>query len=62
MSITTPWWRSERTKAAILSLLILGIILAVWHLATLPKASAAANLTPEQIEYLQLMGKITDCP
>ena len=53
MSITTPWWRSERTKAAILSLLILGVILAVWHLATLPKASVAANLTPEQLEEVE---------
>ena len=56
-STSTTWWRSDQVKASVLSLLILGLILAIWHLATLPKASPAANLTPEQIEYLQLMGK-----
>ena len=56
-STSTTWWRSDQLKASVLSLLILGLILAIWHLATLPKASPAANLTPEQIEYLQLMGK-----
>ncbi|GAP36257.1 nitrate ABC transporter permease [Piscinibacter sakaiensis] len=47
-------------KAALLSLLILLLVLAVWHLATLPRGAAAAAgpaLTPEQIEYARLMGK-----
>ncbi len=48
-------------RAALLSLLLLGLILGVWHLATLaPKAAApvpAVALTAEQIEYAKLMGK-----
>jgi nitrate/nitrite transport system permease protein len=45
-----------------LSLLLLGVILGVWHLATLPSAAPVAAaavpaLTPEQIEYAKLMGK-----
>ena len=52
-------------RAAMLSLLLLGLILGVWHLATLPSASASAAaaamaapaLTAEQIEYARLMGK-----
>jgi nitrate/nitrite transport system permease protein len=48
-------------RAGLLSLLLLGLILGVWHLATLtsaPVAAAAAPaLTPEQIEYAKLMGK-----
>ena len=49
-------------RAALLSLLLLGVILGVWHLATLsPPAAApvaaAPVLTPEQIEYAKLMGK-----
>ncbi len=51
------WWQGERFKAALLSLLILGVILGVWHLATMPKSAPVASLTPEQIEYLKLMGK-----
>ena len=49
-------------RAAMLSLLLLGVILGVWHLATLPSAAPVAAaavpaLTPEQIEYAKLMGK-----
>jgi nitrate/nitrite transport system permease protein len=41
-----------------LSLLLLGLILGIWHLATSPSgAPAAAASTPEQIEYAKLMGK-----
>jgi nitrate/nitrite transport system permease protein len=52
----------ERARAGLLSLLILLVLLAVWHVATLPQAAAiaapaAAPLTPEQIEYAKLMGK-----
>lgn len=52
---------SLNTKAALLSALILFVVLAVWHAATLPKSAApvaaAPALTPEQIEYAKLMGK-----
>ncbi|HEY9068136.1 MAG TPA: nitrate ABC transporter permease [Burkholderiaceae bacterium] len=52
---------SLNTKAALLSALILLVVLAVWHAATLPKAAvpaaAAPAPTPEQIEYAKLMGK-----
>jgi nitrate/nitrite transport system permease protein len=46
-------------RASLLSGLILLVLLGVWHLATLqpPAAAPAANLTPEQIEYLKLQGK-----
>ncbi|MDO9003332.1 MAG: nitrate ABC transporter permease [Aquabacterium sp.] len=60
MKPALPWWRTERVRAGLLSLLILAVILGVWHLATLPKAAVASSgpaLTPEQIEYLKLMGK-----
>ena len=47
-------------RAGLLSGLILLLLLAVWHVATLPAPTVAApvqNLTPEQIEYLKLQGK-----
>ena len=50
----------EALKAGLLSLLILGLILGVWYLATLqntPVPTATPALTPEQIEYAKLMGK-----
>ena len=50
-----------RLTANILSLLLLGVLLSVWYIATLPKASApapaVATLSAEQIEYLKLQGK-----
>ncbi len=52
--------RSLRFKAALLSALILLVVLALWHVATLPSvstASTAPKLTPEQLEYAKLMGK-----
>ena len=59
MAVSLPWWRSERARAGLLSVLLLAVILGAWHLATLPKGAVAAGpaLTPEQIEYLKLMGK-----
>ena len=52
---------TDRSKASLLSLLILALVLAVWHLATLRPAAVAAapaaTMTPEQIEYAKLMGK-----
>jgi len=41
-------------RAALISLLLLGCLLMVWHLATLPKESAA---NAAQDEYARLMGK-----
>jgi nitrate/nitrite transport system permease protein len=61
-----PAWRvsaalNERLRAGLLSALLLALILGVWHLATLggpaPAAAPATNLSPEQIEYLKLMGQ-----
>ena len=60
MSMTA---RSQTFKAAGLSLALLALLLAVWHLATLPKSTIAAlgtagpALSAEQIEYAKLMGK-----
>ncbi|WP_431256504.1 nitrate ABC transporter permease [Roseateles chitinivorans] len=55
---------SLNARAALLSLLIFGLLLGIWHLATMstgPAASAtsaaAPAMTPEQIEYAKLMGK-----
>jgi len=45
-------------RAGLLSIVILLIGLAVWHLATLPATgTAAGTLTPEQIAYQKLLGK-----
>ncbi|MDT7837281.1 nitrate ABC transporter permease [Aquabacterium sp. OR-4] len=59
--MNTPPTRAERLKSTLLSLLLLALLLAIWHLATLKPAAlpapAAATLTPEQIEYARLMGK-----
>jgi nitrate/nitrite transport system permease protein len=52
--------RSLGFRAGLLSALILLVLLAIWHVATLssaPVAAAAPVLTPEQIEYAKLMGK-----
>ncbi|HEX5373005.1 MAG TPA: nitrate ABC transporter permease [Aquabacterium sp.] len=57
MRSKVSWWHTERFKATLLSVLILAVLLGIWHLATLPKTAPAVTLTPEQIEYLQLMGK-----
>ena len=48
-----------RFQAAMLSLLILVVLLAIWHVATQPSgvAVAASNLTPEQVEYQKMLGK-----
>jgi nitrate/nitrite transport system permease protein len=47
----------SRFKAPLLSALLLMILVAVWHLATLPTRSEAPRLTAEQLEYARLMGK-----
>ncbi|RYF81438.1 MAG: nitrate ABC transporter, permease protein [Comamonadaceae bacterium] len=48
------------TRAALVSLLILALLLGVWQLATQQAGSgpgSVAGMTPEQVEYLKLMGK-----
>ncbi|MFN3304287.1 MAG: nitrate ABC transporter permease [Roseateles sp.] len=55
--------KSLNFRAGLLSLLLLGCLLGLWHLATLgtaPAAKPAAAMTPEQIEYAKLMGKPVD--
>ncbi|HEY1130440.1 MAG TPA: nitrate ABC transporter permease [Roseateles sp.] len=50
-------------RAGLLSLLLLGCLLGLWHLATFgtaPVAKPVAAMTPEQIEYAKLMGKPVD--
>lgn len=44
-------------KSALLSLLLLGLFLGIWHLATLQSAAPASAMTPEQIEYAKMLGK-----
>ena len=48
-----------RLQSSLLSVAVLVMLLAVWHVATLPAAagSAAPGLTPEQIEYQKMLGK-----
>jgi nitrate/nitrite transport system permease protein len=54
--------RSLPLRAALLSLLLLALLLAVWQVATLPREAAAkaAPLSAEQIEYAKLMGRPVD--
>jgi len=48
----------QRLQSGLLSLLILGCLLGLWYLATLPSGAAAGTkLTPEQIEYQKMLGK-----
>ncbi len=51
--------KSLNVKAALVSLLLLAVFLAVWHAATLPGAAAAPGgaLSAEQAEYARMMGK-----
>jgi len=52
---------SLQARAAVLSVLMLLTVLALWHASTAPRVQApsvaAVQLTPEQIEYAKLMGK-----
>jgi nitrate/nitrite transport system permease protein len=60
MSSMYALMRGERARAALVSLLLLGTMLLVWHLATLNPTAATAKpaaMTAEQIEYAKLMGK-----
>jgi nitrate/nitrite transport system permease protein len=47
---------SLRAKAGILSALIFALILGIWHFSTLPR-SVTTQYSPDQIEYMKLMGK-----
>ncbi len=47
---------SLRLRSALLALLLLAVLLGIWHLATLPN-TATQSFTPDQIEYLKLMGR-----
>lgn len=47
-----------RWRAALLSLLLLALLLGIWHVATSTAPAAAAKaMTPEEIEYAQMLGK-----
>ena len=48
-----------KLRAGLLSALILVVILGIWYVATAPSGAVAsgAGLTPEQIEYAQMMGQ-----
>jgi nitrate/nitrite transport system permease protein len=53
--------RKRTLQSTLLSLLILGLVLATWYVATLPSSSiAAAPLSAEQLEYQKLLGKSPD--
>jgi nitrate/nitrite transport system permease protein len=51
--------KSLNLRAAVVSLLLLVLLVGAWQLATGGGAvgAAAANLSPEELEYLQMMGK-----
>ena len=54
----TPLGRSK-LQSSLLSVAVLVVLLAIWHVATLPAAGTkpATALTPEQIEYQKMLGK-----
>ena len=56
----TPLGRSK-LQSSLLSVAVLVVLLAIWHVATLPataaRAAPTASLTPEQVEYQKMLGK-----
>ena len=55
MSPTSP---TLRLRAALISLFVLCVVLAIWQAATMQHdAAPRASMTPEQIEYAKLMGQ-----
>lgn len=52
----------ENLKAGLLSLLVLALLIALWGWITQPRAQRVADMTPQQIEYAQLMGKLPEDP
>ena len=49
--------RTLNLKAALLSALLLLVLLGAWQLATRSSGTAAQAVSPEQLEYMKLMGK-----
>jgi nitrate/nitrite transport system permease protein len=51
--------KSLNVKASLVSVLLLLVLLAAWHIATLPVSSAAISpaVTAERAEYLRMLGK-----
>ena len=51
--------KSLNVKASLVSVLLLFVLLAAWHIATLPVSSAAVSpaVSAEQAEYLRMLGK-----
>jgi nitrate/nitrite transport system permease protein len=51
--------KSLNIKASLVSVLLLLVLLAAWHMATLPVSSAAISpaISAEQAEYLRMLGK-----
>ena len=51
--------KSLNVKASLVSVLLLLVLLAAWHIATLPASSAAVSpaVSAERAEYLRMLGK-----
>jgi nitrate/nitrite transport system permease protein len=51
--------KSLNVKASLVSVLLLSVFLAAWHIATLPASSAAISpaISAERAEYLKMLGK-----
>ena len=51
--------KSLNVKASLVSVLLLLVLLAAWHIATLPVSSAAVSpaVSAERAEYLRMLGK-----
>lgn len=54
-------WK-RRLQAAGLSVLLLVLLVLVWGWLTQPKGVTLAEMSPQQIEYAQLMGKLPEDP
>ena len=54
-----PLLRSLQFRAALLSVMIFLVILAIWYAATSagPVGASSVGMTPEQIDYAKMMGK-----
>ncbi|MDO4232384.1 MAG: nitrate ABC transporter permease [Lautropia sp.] len=52
----------ENLKAGVLSLVVLALLIALWGWITRPQVQRVADMTPQQIEYAQLMGKLPEDP
>ncbi|MDO4682695.1 MAG: nitrate ABC transporter permease [Lautropia sp.] len=52
----------ESLKAALLSVLVFVLFVGIWGWLTRPQVQRVADMTPQQIEYAQLMGKLPEDP